>query len=497
MSFFHLTKVVRDNDFFWHLKTGQWIWEHRSLPDRDPFAYTSSSPGSGRVHFILNSYWLSQVLFYLFFLAGGFPGIVILRFLIAGLLGFLMLKLRKGDKLLYISLFVMSFALILKSYPFERPQLFSFIFFGALLLLLDRFRENPREGPALFLMPLLMLLWANMHGGYALGIFVILLHIVVEGLKHAHPSLRPLSGKAYGMLVAAGVTSILISFVNPGTYHVFADGVLFQPETAIFDNVEFQPTYRIFTTYGDPGILVYWFILACAVCAVLIDRKKNDVTQVVLIACVGYFSFTAVRYLALFLIAALPVIGASFSGVKGLKSLRVFLFSAALGVGLSFTAPTITLQPPGFGGWVDDRKVPVGAADFIVQNDLQGNMYNFFNWGGYLIWRLAPERKVFIDGRTLDSMLYEQATFIDKAAVDPQSGMPVWKYFLDERRVNYLVISCSVGSRTFPLCEALLRDNEWALVFSDQTAAVFVRASDGVFGGGETKKDVMTRGRVL
>jgi len=143
-----------------------------------------------------------------------------------------------------------------------------------------------------------------------------------------------------------------------------------------------------------------------------------------------------------------------------------------------FTAPFTGLETIKSGEWVDTRKFPVKAADFILQNDLRGNMYNFFNWGGYLIWRLAPGKKVFIDGRTLDSSLYEQATIIDKAIVDPQSGMPIWKYLLDEHHVDYVVIPCSRDSRSFPLCEALKRDRNWVPVFSDQTSAIFVRQSE-------------------
>jgi hypothetical protein len=475
-SFFHLTRVIRDNDFFWHLKSGQWIWENRAFPEHDPFAYATSMLGSGRAHFILTSYWLSQVFFYLFFLAGDMPGIVISRFFIAGLLCFVMLKLRRGDKILYLSLLAMFLALLMKSYPFERPQLFSFIFFAAVLFLLERIKGDPEDRPSLFFLPLSMLVWANMHGGYALGIMIILLYIALEGLKFSHPSLRPLSGEAYKRLVLAGIAAILISFVNPGAYHVFSRGVLFPAESAIADNIEYQSTFWIFKMYVDYSILVYWFILASALSALLIDSRRADITKIALIAFIGYFSFTAVRYVAFLLIVALPIIGESFSRARFLKIIRIALYSAALSIAIFFAVPFTGLETIKSGKWVDDRKFPVKAGDFILQNDLKGNMYNFFDWGGYLIWRLAPGKKVFIDGRTLDSVLYEQASIIDRALVDEQSGMRVWKYLLDEHRVDYIVIPCSTPSRSFPLCEALLRDRDWSPVFSDQTASVFVRS---------------------
>ncbi|MFZ2198422.1 MAG: hypothetical protein WAV13_11855, partial [Thermodesulfovibrionales bacterium] len=76
---------------------------------------------------------------------------------------------------------------------------------------------------------------------------------------------------------------------------------------------------------------------------------------------------------------------------------------------------------------------------------------------------------------TLDGVLYEQASVIDKAIVDPQTGMPIWKYLLDEHHVEYVVIPCSADSRSFPLCQALKGDRGWFTAFSDQTSAIFVR----------------------
>ena len=476
-SFCHLTRDIRDNDFFWHLKSGQVIWENKALPERDPFAYTTPAPESERVRFLLNSYWLGQVFFYLFYLAGDMPGIIVLRFIIAGLLCFVMLKLRKGDKLLYLSLLAIFLALVLKSYPLERPQLFSFIFFAVVLFLLERIKAEQEERAAPFLLPCTMLVWANIHGGYALGITIILLYITTEGLKFSHPALSPLSSKVYKRLVLAGTAAIVISFVNPGTYHVFSKAVLFQPPKVISDNLEFQSTLSIFRIYGDYSILVYWSILVCAVLALLIDLRRADITKIALIAGTGYFSFTTLRYVAFLLIAALPVIGEAFSRLRFFRAFRGVLYLAALAITIYFAAPYTGLDTLKSGEWVDSRKFPVRAADFIQQNDIKGNMYNYFNWGGYLIWRLGPGKKVFIDGRTLDSEVYEQTTYIDKAVADGQSGMPLWKYFLEKHQVNYIIIPSPRIGWSLPLFQALAGDRDWVPVFFDQTAALFVKNS--------------------
>ena len=69
--FLYLLRPISDADFFWHLKTGEWIWSHRELPGDDPFSYTSAATENMRKHFILTSYWLSQLTYYLFYRIAG------------------------------------------------------------------------------------------------------------------------------------------------------------------------------------------------------------------------------------------------------------------------------------------------------------------------------------------------------------------------------------------------------------------------------------------
>jgi hypothetical protein len=97
-------------------------------------------------------------------------------------------------------------------------------------------------------------------------------------------------------------------------------------------------------------------------------------------------------------------------------------------------------------------------------------MYNYFDWGGYLIWRLAPERKVFIDGRTLYSHTYLQSDLIDKADERRFEGMPAWKAALDEHDIQYTITPVSL-----PLVRALCEDRDWIPVFFRYNSVIFLR----------------------
>ena len=80
-----LSRPLYDPDFYWHLKTGQWIWQHKSLPATDPFTIPPLPPPSPRTEFILSSYWLSQLILYVFYSLGGMSGIIALRWILAGI----------------------------------------------------------------------------------------------------------------------------------------------------------------------------------------------------------------------------------------------------------------------------------------------------------------------------------------------------------------------------------------------------------------------------
>ena len=128
---------LEDYDFFWHIATGRWIVEHHAIPYTDPFSFTTSSTSS-HVHFVLSGYWLSQVLYYAMYYIFGWNGIILLRFLIMLALIYSLFKLgTPRDKVIHVLLVFLAGFVILKLYPVERPQAFSFFFFSMFLYHLE------------------------------------------------------------------------------------------------------------------------------------------------------------------------------------------------------------------------------------------------------------------------------------------------------------------------------------------------------------------------
>lgn len=136
-SFFSVE--IWDPDFWWHLKTGEYIYQTKSLPDSDPFSYTSFSGNlihqdSKRITFILSQYWLAQLVFFLIYKAFSFQGIIYLRASILTLSIFLIYKsiLMEGIPLFKSILLLIPVVIIFSGFTGERPQLF---FFSAFLFI--------------------------------------------------------------------------------------------------------------------------------------------------------------------------------------------------------------------------------------------------------------------------------------------------------------------------------------------------------------------------
>ena len=170
----YLSFSLWDYDFWWHIATGGYIVSTGSLPDKDPFSYTSSleenrNPFPEWENFILKQYWFSQIIFYLIYDNTGPAGIIILRALLLTMTLIMVLwRLQRWHVSFPVS-FIFIFILFLATLKTvgERPVLITILFTAVVLFLLEDFKDSRTR--RIFLLAPLMLLWSNMHGGLLLG----------------------------------------------------------------------------------------------------------------------------------------------------------------------------------------------------------------------------------------------------------------------------------------------------------------------------------------
>lgn len=480
-----LLKPIYDNDFFWHLKTGQWIWQHGRLPVHDPFNFTNPATPTPAMRFTLTAYWLSQLVLYLAHQAAGMAGIVGCRFLLAGALLLTLWRRLAGTAAVRLSLLLLFAVLILNFYYLERPQAVSFLGFALLLLQLERLRaaaDNPAIAAWRLLWPpaVTMLLWANAHGGFLIGQVTLLLVAATEGVKFLSPRLKPLSPAGYGRLVTVAGLALAASLLNPNHLQallLMLHSAAGDPSTQVQEYVSLLEFYR---ASRPPVVLLYLALMGVSGALLLWRWRRLELAEALLLLGIGAFSLLHVRYAGFFPIVALPLLARELAGGALGRWLRRLLPPLAIAVALLAAGREAggNLAAAGSGAWVSARRFPVRAADFLAQQPLRGKLYNPYDWGGYLIWRLAPAWRVFADGRNLNAAILAEEYQIASARVNYLTGEKVWKRLLQRYDVDCLLTrSRDRAGQLTPLANALLADRDWAPVFVDAAshAVIFVR----------------------
>lgn len=455
------TTPVGEGDFFWHVKTGEWIWQHKALPDYDPFSFTVKdvnpfNPGSKRIPFLLKQYWLGQLGFYHLWRVAGEAGMVIFRSVCyTGILLFLYGWSRRRGEGIAPLLAVIATGNVLLNYSNERPQIFAFILMPLLLVLLERIRARGASGPdgvSLVSLPLVMVVWSNCHGSFILGVVVIALYGAACLVDRIRLGERVNSGSLVLMASAALVTG-----ANPNGFGAFRE--FFSLSSGYTDLVaEFKSPILLATEFHVIDYY-YWITLLATAATVISALRRTATHHLLVITALAALSLTATRYIPFFMLA-LPLLSGYLprwrpSGVLRLAPLLVVIL--LLGTAdyrniLKFRA---------------ERGFPVKAAEFLREAGPRGNMFNYIGWGGYLM--CYSRYPVFVDGRTL----IEDYLPIHNSIL---AGIN-WRETLEQYGINFMIIpgTDAITLQAYPLLLQLLGDNDWSLVYLDDTALVLVR----------------------
>lgn len=473
-----LLRPIYDPDFYWHLKTGQWIWQNGTLPYLDPFGVTPLPETSPRIEFMLTSDWLSQLILYAFYSIGGMSGIILFRWIIAC---FSLLLLRNWANMSnsnVVAVIGIGTTLLLEYYFIERPQFVSFICFGVVLVLLFRFLDHKAVGSlwrTLVPLSLLMLVWSNMHGGYLIGQAILIYCVIAEGIKFFHNSLSPLSSREYRILFIASISALLASFINPNCINLIKYlPVIFDPDHYSNRNIlEQLSLIGYFKETNDSIIFIYIASMAVTVGVLLVSEQRKNITVVGILAGTAFMGSLHMRLIPFFLISAMifmtKYIETEYSVKKG-KFILIPMFIATI---IFCFRDELRILKTEKSGWVPVHQFPTKAADFITINKISGNIYTTADWGGYIIWRMNPENKIFHDGR----MLYPQRAWeSNNARIIADNQPPYWKGLFNMYNIQIVVLPIYENNwEPCLLTKSIFTDIEWATVFADEKEVVFVR----------------------
>ena len=484
---------VIEGDIFWNVKTGEWIWKHRALPSDDPFDFTSHviDPRTAnplRYEVILKGYWLAQILYYHLWSLSGPAGIILLRtaiFLLILLLLYLWMR-RESVRVSLAVLFTCFAGYYFKEMLIDRPQYFSFLFFLIAYILLEVLKRQPPfrqpyKNITLYgALPVVMLVWANMHGGYVMGVALI-------GIYFAHD----LAGLLYRQFskcpgAAANIPFLTICFfsfaavcINPLTYKVFLF-VFESMRTGLGTVSDMKSPIEAAVLYGS-YMPTYWIFIALTIMLVVL-RPKSLIRRPRYVALLFFaLSSLAVQRNIPFFILLTPVLARDFEHLIGDRFKRT-VTALSIIVSLLFMLPVVSYLAAHrmLDFRIDSRVFPENAVGFLKEERPSGKMFNLAEWGSYFILAL-PDYKVFHDGRRLlddIEVAHDQVLRADDKLI---GGIPLWKGILNIFNIDIIVAPATSPTlgEYFPIVEALYRDREFALVYRDSAALVFLRKGRG------------------
>ncbi len=398
---------VHNNDIWWHLKTGQWILENGKIPATDPFTFTT--PGAAWTP----HYWLADVMFAVVFRIGGIEGLILFKALIvaAGFFIIYRLMIRQGLNLLLATAVVM-LAVFFGHFRFMlRPHVFMFLlsaaFFGILSV-----GGGQRNLKLLWLLPL-MLLWVNLHGSFFLGLVLAGCLLAEKLLTTGYRRLQRKDATAKWPVFLMVVFALLggITLLNPFGINLLRWVVTDFTLKNIADT--FQVEEHMALTWGQHPL--WWSFMLATALSFPVAYRRARLFHLLAFAATSFLAIQGVRFIALAAILQAPILGYNlqalvdripqqkWSSRRGLQAALSILLLAVGGT-LIFQRSFADYTVHRFGLGINATRFPQAAVHFLKELNPQGNLYNSWPMGGYLLWEL-PERKIFLDGRYLDAQL--------------------------------------------------------------------------------------------
>lgn len=458
-----------DPDMWWHLRTGEAIWQMQAIPQFDLFSYTVPQ------NVWVVQQWLTDLGMWLVYELAGLAGLSLLfAFIVA--VAFMLVYARCAGRP-YLAAFVTLIAYLTAALPLGvRPQMINILFLALFVYLVEGVRQEGWRSRVLWLLPLITAVWANMHSGYLTGIALLVAYVIGEAAQRhlAQPDETTLSWSHIRRLAIVTVLSLLAALLNPRGLQLLLFPLGTLGSSAIQSNIVewYSPDFHL---------VYFWFfggMMALGVVSLVFSQRTVTWTDLLLFGGPAAGGLISARHIPLFAVAAAPIIARHL--LSGLSQTR--LYPLASGTAPQ-TAPSRLLQLLNgivlllmlLAGlvWLQtrlasnevalERTFPVAAVDFIGEAGLvDGRIYNTYEWGGYLIWRRIP---VFIDGRTElygnDFFLYYLQTIRVREN---------WQQPLDEMEVDLVLLR-----RSSALATVLQTSAAWQEVYSDDLACVFVR----------------------
>ena len=454
-----------DSDLGRHLALGNYILEERIIPTRDLLSHTRT--GLSRPPYE----WLSQVIIALAYRLLNMDGVILLAALTLGLTFRFVYKYSNRKSTSPILSLMFTFLAIGASsiHWLPRPHIITFFLLALWIENLEKLVSGELTN-RLFVFPVIMLFWVNFHGGFIFGILIWGAYVAgwLWDTWQGNPNRK--TGRD---LFIAGIASLVATVITPDLWHNW-DAVLNNRSSFILNRT--VETMR--PDLSDPSIVPYTVLLILTLVSLLINQKTTKSNHLFMFIGLGIMSLLMARNIPLFAIASAPILSVKvnkflskhktwqqinerFAGFGATSTLSVWPIAMAIIAFVYLVVFNLKFERTYYQ--FDPAVFPVGAVEFLKENPQKGNMFNEFNWGGYLEYQLFPDYKVFLDSQSdfYGEPLMREYDQITTAQSD-------WMNLFDKYHVEWVIIPLDTHLKQ------TLRDKlNWEIIYQDNTAAIF------------------------
>ena len=510
--------LLGDCDTGWHIRTGEWILAHGWVPMRDIFSF--SKPGAPWFAWE----WLSDVWFAKLHALGGLQAVVLFSVVMLSLTFtalFLQVR-RKANAIIAISVTMLA-AAASSIHWLARPHLFTLFFLVLFYAALERVREGRTHiagVPYLVILPVITVVWTNLHGGFFVGALMIGAFgagEILTILLSADPGVREPAWRNAKAYFLSSFACMAASLINPYTYHLHVHMAQY-----LRDPFNSQHIMEFLSpTFHHPTAIFFEAMLALSVATAIWSASRGRFAEPLLMLVWAHGSLLAARNIPIFMIAAAPPVAAAIqewllqlpeihvadwlrNAGRRFNSLaaemgetdaimRWHLVSAA-GIVLVASLLYAPHPPKKFRSEFDPTSYPAAALAKLGR-DPGTRIFTHDEWGDYLIW---TGHKVFVDGR---SDFYGDD--FEEHYIDVLNVKYGWEKTLGSFGVDTILMPPIA-----PLSGALKESSRWQVVYDDGIALVFrstqrtvsattsvTVSSNGDNGEGEEDKSQADRSR--
>lgn len=461
---------LADYDLWARLAVGSIFFQTGNVLKHDIFSYLPTKD------LWIDHEWGSGVVFYFFVKYFGEWGIFALKaFIIFSIfiLIFKIIKLQTNKDTPGIFYFIfLGFSLLPGIANLLRSQMFTYLFFTLWIYILEKMRRE--ENRLIWILPVTMLLWVNMHGGFLAGIGLVIIYAIGELLNRKNYL------KFFGILALI----IPVTLINPYGFKLWNYIIeaslmprIYIPEWApisLSGPVHMMAGLKI---HIHTGFMIFALLTILAGIRLYVQKEKPDWTRIILFILLFYLGMRHQRHTEFFVLAVPALCYHPYADLTGplqkfikdnlSDKLNKIWTTLRYGFGYIVLIVIFIYILPQLSNriLVDPLRYPVGSLEFIRQNNISGNLATTFNWGSYAFWKLYPQCKVLVDGR------YEEVYPDDvyNLAMQFSENKGDWQAILKEYKADVLVLSKGNYSPA-----DVLNFTDWKLVYQDMSSVLLL-----------------------